>query len=156
MRQQELSAKITICSYDELSEEEKMLVDTAREILRNAYAPYSHFRVGAAVRLADGRIVTGTNQENASYPIGLCAERVALFSAGTSAPEQSVTAIALAAETADGRPIVAPLTPCGACRQVLCETEARYGNRLRVLMCGRDEIYIAESARDLLPLSFSL
>ena len=100
MRQQELSAKITICSYDELSEEEKMLVDTAHEILHNAYAPYSHFRVGAAVRLADGRIVTGTNQENASYPIGLCAERVAL-GAALAAGERKFLAVACVGESAD-------------------------------------------------------
>ena len=81
-RQLHLSAKITVCRYNELTDNEKILVDKARAAVKGAYAPYSGFRVGAAIELADGRIITGSNQENGSYPEGLCAERVALFSAG--------------------------------------------------------------------------
>lgn len=155
MEYMKLSAKITVCRYNELSSDEKFLVDEARAALLTAYAPYSGFRVGAAARLADGRIVRGSNQENASFPAGLCAERTALFSAGTLAPDVPVEAIALAAE-ADGVPTLAPITPCGICRQVMLETENRYKKPLRILMCGRDEVYIASSVRDLLPLAFSL
>ena len=155
MKELDLLTKIIVCSYKELSSEEKNLTDAARRASQNAYAPYSRFRVGAAVLLADGRIVPGCNQENASYPVGLCAERTALFAAGAQYPDVPVKAIALAAESETGTP-AAPVTPCGACRQVLCEVEARYGSPVRVLMCGADEVWTAASARDLLPLSFSL
>ncbi len=155
MKQIDISTKIIVCHYNELSEEEKNLVNIARSMPAKSYAPYSRFRVGAAVLLADGRIITGSNQENASYPNGLCAERVALFSAGATAPDIPAVAIALAAENDKGIPIE-PITPCGACRQVMHETEMRYDTPLRVLMCGCDKIYISESAKVLLPLSFAL
>lgn len=154
-RHLQLSAKITVCSYNELNDREKNLVAAAREARKGAYAPYSKFAVGAAVELADGRIVVGNNQENASSPVGLCAERVALFSAGATAGTVRPVAIALAA-CDKGHEVSTPVTPCGACRQAMCEVEMRYRQPLRVLMCGAEEVYIAESAGDLLPLSFEL
>lgn len=154
-KQLQLSAKITVCRYNELTDSEKKWVDAAREAAKKAYAPYSRFRVGAAVALADGEIITGNNQENDSYPEGLCAERVALFAAGAAAGARPV-AITLAAIAPDGKSPLLPVTPCGGCRQVMREVESRYGAPLRVLMCGAEEIYIAASAGDLLPLSFEL
>lgn len=154
-RHLQLSAKITVCRYNELSDREKKLVTVAREATQGAYAPYSRFAVGAAVALSDGRIIPGSNQENASYPVGLCAERVALFAAGATAGTVPPVAIALAA-CDKGQAVGKPVTPCGACRQVMREVEMRYGQPLRILMCGAEEIYIAESAADLLPLSFEL
>ena len=154
-RQLHLSAMITVCRYNELTDNEKILVDKARAAVKGAYAPYSGFRVGAAIELADGRIITGSNQENGSYPEGLCAERVALFSAGAISHDTPPVLLAIAAEN-NGEEVVSPITPCGACRQVMRETELRYATPLRTLMCGAEDIYIAESAGDLLPLGFEL
>ena len=117
-----------------------------------SYAPYSKFHVGAAALLEDGTIVTGSNQENAAYPSGLCAERVALFHAGHQYPDMPVVALAIAAAT-NGRQVES-ISPCGACRQVLLEAEQRYGKPMKVLLCGTKEVVVAESAESLLPLCF--
>ncbi len=120
---------------------------------KRAYAPYSHFNVGAAVLLDDGTVIEGNNQENIAFPSGLCAERVALFSAGALYPEKPVIAIAIAAiKDGEIQPFIAP---CGACRQVMVETEQRNGLAMRVLLCGMDETILIASANDLLPFSFS-
>ena len=115
-------------------------------------SPYSKFHVGAAALLEDGTIVTGSNQENAAYPSGLCAERVALFHAGHQYPDMPVVALAIAAAT-NGRQVES-ISPCGACRQVLLEAEQRYGKPMKVLLCGTKEVVVAESAELLLPLCF--
>jgi len=138
----------------ELSISERRLFDAALTASKQAYAPYSHFNVGAAVLLHDGTVVVGSNQENLAYPSGLCAERVALFSAGASFPQKPVVAIAvIALKNGEVQPTI---TPCGACRQVMLETELRYGQPLGVMLCGKDETILAASANDLLPLSFSV
>jgi len=136
-----------------LPEEIRRLRDSAVSAAKRAYAPYSQFHVGAAVLLKDGTVVEGNNQENMAYPSGLCAERVALFAAGASFPDQPVEMIAIVA-IKDGvmQPVIAP---CGACRQVMLETEQRYGQPIRILLCGQDETILIASAKDLLPLSFS-
>ena len=141
-------------SWDELSEEEKNLIEAACTATQRSYAPYSHFHVGAAIRLANGVVVTGTNQENAAYPSGLCAERTALFYANSEYPDQAVRAIAISARTEEGF-TEKPITPCGACRQVLLETENRYGAQIRIYLYGTREILVIESAGSLLPLSFN-
>ncbi|MDR2388760.1 MAG: cytidine deaminase [Tannerellaceae bacterium] len=138
----------------ELPDELKELARLSLEATCDAYAPYSKFQVGVAVLLENGVIVTGNNQENIAYPSGLCAERVALFYAGAQYPDVAVRAIAVAAQT--GGEQVEMITPCGACRQVLLETEARYKYPVKILLCGRSQIYIAESAASLLPLSFKM
>ena len=136
-----------------LSLDDRQLCDTAVRAAMRAYAPYSHFHVGAAVSLIDGTIVEGNNQENIAYPSGLCAERVALFSAGASYPEKPVTAIAIVA-IKNGE-VQDTIAPCGGCRQVMLETEQRYENPVRILLCGKEDTIIIQSAKDLLPLSFS-
>lgn len=136
----------------ELSEKENELRLAALAAAGRAYAPYSRFRVGAAARLADGRIVAGNNQENAAYPSGLCAERVALFYAGAQYPGVPVQMLAIVAEDEAG--VKEHISPCGACRQVLLETEQRQGEPLRVLLCGREKAVIFPSAASLLPLCF--
>ena len=141
----------SVC-VEELSEEDKRLRNAAVEAAKDAYAPYSHFFVGAAVLLEDGTIVKGNNQENAAYPSGLCAERVALFSVGASFPDIPVAALAIISMK-DGE-IQSSISPCGACRQVILETEQRYGLPVRILLCGSDETIIISSAKDLLPLCF--
>jgi cytidine deaminase len=137
----------------DMPEEDRPLYDASVSAARRAYAPYSQFHVGAAVLLKDGTVVEGNNQENIAYPSGLCAERVALFTAGASFPEQPVETIAIVAMK-DG--VVLPaIAPCGACRQVMLETEQRYGQPIRILLCGKDETIRIASASDLLPFSFS-
>lgn len=144
--------KIRIYSLAELPEEESRLMEAAIKATGQSYAPYSKFHVGAAALLEDGTIITGSNQENAAYPSGLCAERVALFHAGHQYPDMPVVALAIAAAT-NGRQVES-ISPCGACRQVLLEAEQRYGKPMKVLLCGTKEVVVAESAESLLPLCF--
>ena len=153
MKDLDITAKICICSYEELSPEEKKLIDNAKDACSRAYAPYSRFQVGTAVLLANGKIITGTNQENVAFPSGLCAERTALFYANSQYPNQTVQALAVAAYT-QGDFIDKPISPCGACRQVVLETEMRYKNAIRILLYGKSEIYIIEGISMLLPLAF--
>ena len=143
-------------AIEELDGQDKLLMEAAREATRRSYAPYSRFHVGAAALLENGMMVTGTNQENVASPSGLCAERTTLFYANSQHPEKAVKALAITARTPDGDFVHSPVTPCGACRQVMTETENRYGKPIRILLCGSEEVYIAESARSLLPLSFDL
>lgn len=154
MKEIQLHTRIQVFALHELSEEWQRLVSAARKATTRSYAPYSHFHVGAAALLENGLIVTGSNQENAAYPSGLCAERTALFHANSQYPEQAVCALAIAACREDGREFQAPISPCGACRQVMLETERRFDRPMQVLLCGKEEIYIAESAASLLPLAF--
>lgn len=138
---------------DELSEQQAELVKRATEAAGNAYAPYSFYRVGAALRLENGNIITGNNQENAAYPSGMCAERVALFYAGATFPGMAVTSIAVAAFR-DGKLQDEPVTPCGGCRQVMWEKEWQGKKPLEVILYGASKIHVIGSARHLLPLPF--
>lgn len=152
----ELKQEISIRKYlyEELSDSDKQLIEAAKEATKRSYAPYSHFNVGAAVLLEDGTIVAGANQENAAYPSGLCAERTALFHAGSQYPNKAITTLAIAASNTEGFTEL-PVTPCGACRQVLLETEMRYKRPIRVLMYGTAFVYEILGTKDLLPLSFT-
>ena len=154
MKQINLSTKITVYSYDECTEIEKKLIDAAKDATSNAYAPYSNFSVGAALLLENGQIITGSNQENAAYPSGLCAERTAVFYANAKFPDQKVEALAIAAFY--NGDFTADLTsPCGSCRQVFLEVESRYESDVRILMYNRkNEVFVAESMRSLMPLNF--
>lgn len=145
----------TQCTYDELAEQDRQLIDAAKDATERSYAPYSLFRVGAAVRLDDGTIVTGTNQENVAYPSGLCAERTALFYAASAHPDKAVVALAIAACGKEGF-TRRPISPCGACRQVMLEMEKRHRQSMRVVLYGVEDVYIIEGGADeLLPLSFA-
>ena len=149
-----LQTKVTVCTFDELTAHDRELVDAARKATANSYAIYSGFNVGAAVRLADGTIVTGTNQENAAYPSGMCAERTTLFYAGSQHPGKAVVALAIAARTTQGE-VEKPIPPCGACRQVMLETEKRFNTPMRIILYGAQECHIVEDGvKALLPLSF--
>ena len=139
-------------SLSDFSAEETRLRRAAVEAAGRAYAPYSGFQVGAAALLAGGGIVTGNNQENAAYPSGLCAERVALFYAGATYPRVAVRKLAIVAQ--DGAGIRERISPCGACRQVLLETEQRQGEPIEVWLCGREKAIVFPSAASLLPLCF--
>lgn len=150
-----LNTVVKVCSYDELTPLDRDLTDAAREAAKKSYAPYSHFNVGAAVRLEGGELVSGSNQENAAYPSGLCAERTTLFWAGAQHPDKAVEAMAIAARTENGE-VERPISPCGACRQVMLETEVRFSRPMRIILYGAQECYIIEGGtKELMPLSFS-
>ncbi len=153
MKEVIIDTKIQVCSYEELSQAEKDLVSAAKEATNRSYAPYSKFRVGAALLLANGEIVTGNNQENAAYPSGLCAERVTLMYANSQYPHVPVVTMALAAQNDMGF-TTNEVSPCGACRQVILESELRHDQPIRILMYGTDHIYIVDSIKALLPLCF--
>lgn len=154
MKEMILQTKVKVCTADELSEHDKEVVDAARKATANSYAVYSGFNVGAAVRLQGGVIVTGTNQENAAYPSGLCAERTTLFWANSQYPDKAVEVLAIAARTEHGE-LERPIPPCGACRQVILETEKRFNTPVRIILYGAKECYVVEDGiKALLPLSF--
>lgn len=154
MKELTLTIPIRVFSYEELDEADRHLIDTAREATRRSYSPYSRFAVGAALRLIDGTIVSGSNQENAASPSGLCAERTTLFYANSRYPDQAVDTLAIAARNERGEFLSDPISPCGACRQVMVETEKRYNHPMRILLYGTGGIYEIRGVGGLLPLSF--
>ena len=155
MKELEIKSTIKVCQMEELTDEERHLVELAIEATSCSYAPYSHFRVGAAVRLTDGTEVIGCNQENAAYPSGLCAERTALFAAGAQYPDVPVEMLAIAARGTDGQLTEEPTGPCGSCRQVIIESETRSHRRMRILLYGSKYVYVIDGIGQLMPLSFT-
>lgn len=142
-------------SIDDLNEEDAWLLQEAREVTEHAYAPYSHFQVGAIAKMANGEIVAGSNQENASFPVGLCAERVLLASASSLYPKVPIESIAISYRSANGASDH-PITPCGICRQALQEFRNRVSHPIRLILGGLEgKIFIIPDAAVLLPLGFS-
>lgn len=142
-------------SIKDMTKKDAALLLEAQKMVKSAYAPYSEFHVGAAILLENGKIVTGNNQENAAYPSGLCAERVAIFYAGAQYPNVKVKTIAISVKSKN-IVIKEPLSPCGGCRQVIAEYENKFGEPIRIIMMGeKGPIYIAKSIESLLPLMFS-
>jgi len=147
---------ISYSSYktlDELEAKDRILAQAAIDAMNGAYAPYSHFHVGASVRLSNGEIVIGANQENAAFPSGLCAERTAMFSAGARFPQEDICSIALVGGF-DGNITEHPATPCGACRQVMAQYQSKSGKPISVIMIGKEEILKFEKVDDILPFIF--
>ena len=140
-------------SLDQLGPDDRQLADAAIEAVSRSYAPYSNFNVGAAVMFEDGEIIKGANQENAAYPSGLCAERTALFYAGASRPDKPMAALAIVAGQ-DGEICKRPVTPCGACRQVMIQYQIKSGRPMKVLLVGSESIWEFEKVEDLLPFVF--
>ena len=138
----------------ELEKDDRDLLEAAIEISSDAYAPYSGFMVGAALRLETGMVLKGTNVENAAFPSGICAERNVLSTASSNFPGIRPVAIAVAARSSKGL-TAEPVSPCGNCRQVLSEEEFRHGKGIRLILGGSSKIRVLESAADLLPLQFS-
>jgi cytidine deaminase len=139
---------------EELDSGDRELILAAKETALNAYAPYSKFRVGAAVRLKSGRIVCGANVENAAFPSGICAERSALSNSISNHNNDKPETIAIAAMTDNG-PTENPPSPCGNCRQVIAEEELRTGNKIRIILSGKNKTIVIESINCLLPLQFN-
>jgi cytidine deaminase len=141
-------------SVGDLAPGDIALIEKAKLLAKSAYAPYSKFRVSAVACMSDGSFIEGTNQENASYPIGLCAERVLLAAASSIAPGLSITTMAITYQS-DEVDTTAPIAPCGICRQSLLEFESRFGNSMRILLTGTEGlVYEFDSVSALLPLGF--
>ena len=138
----------------EMDESERMLIESASEAAGKAYAPYSHFMVGAAILLDDGTIVKGANVENAAFPSGSCAERTALSYAVSNYPDRWAVAIAITA-LSKGIMTSEPVPPCGNCRQMLLEEELRLGKPVKVIIAGKERIYVMQSSESLMPLHFN-
>ena len=161
MKELEIKALIRECTLDELGENDRNLVELAKEATRRAYAPFSKYHVGAALLLDNGKIVEGSNQENAAYPSGLCAERTAIFYASSANPGMAAKKIAIAAWMDPGKDKdweegfqKNPVAPCGGCRQALIEYEHLYGP-IEVILYGKEKTYILPSVASLLPLAFT-
>ena len=150
----EISYKV-FDDINELTKEDAWLLNEAREVTKQAYAPYSNFYVGASAKLVNGEIVAGTNQENASYPVGLCAERVLLASASTLYPEIPVETMAISYYSGNGNSNQ-PIAPCGMCRQALVEYESRTAKPIRLILSGQQgKIIIVKTVSSLLPFAFT-
>lgn len=161
MRTIEISTPIQELTFEELNDIDKELVKQAKEATFRSYVPYSKFHVGAAILLGNGKIVAGSNQENAAYPTGLCAERTAAFYASSANPGESFKKIAIAARNETDKKEdwekgfqAFPISPCGGCRQALLEYENLYGD-IEVILYGREKIYIVPNIKALLPLGFT-
>ncbi|MBP4141406.1 cytidine deaminase [Flavobacterium sp. P4023] len=141
-------------NVQELPNEIQDLMAQAIEVRKNAYAPYSNFRVGVAILLDNGKTVLGSNQENAAYPSGLCAERVAIFYAGAVYPDAKILKMAITAAS-DTNQTKAPIPPCGSCRQSIAEYEIRQETPIEIYFMGEiGSIYKSESLKNLLPFMF--
>ena len=148
------SALFVFESIDALDSVSKDLMLKAVEVRKNAYAPYSKFQVGAAILLANQGIVIGSNQENAAYPSGLCAERVAIFQAGALYPNVEILKIAITA-TSLNNPVLSPIPPCGACRQSMAEYEIKQEKPIQIYFMGENgEVHLSSSLKNLLPFGF--
>jgi len=155
MKEITVTSKINVFeSIQELPQIEQNLIRKAIEARKNAYAPYSKFRVGAAILLDNGEIIIGSNQENAAYPSGLCAERVAIFQAGTVYPEANILKMVITA-TSDIDETSSPVPPCGACRQSIAEYEIRQNSPIEIYYMGATgDIHHSSSLKNLLPFMF--
>ncbi len=155
MKDLQINPIIKEAQFDELNDEERQLIELAIEGTSRSYAPHSNFHVGAAIQLKNGVKIIGCNQENAAFPAGICAERSAIFAAGAQYPDQPVIMLAITARGRDGELIEEPASPCGTCRQVLIETETRFNQSIRILLYGRNRVYVMDGIKQLMPLSFT-
>jgi cytidine deaminase len=155
MKKEEINFTVSVYdSSDELREDDAFLLSKARAVTAFAYAPYSNFQVGAIAQMANGETVTGTNQENASYPAGICAERVLLSSASSQFPGVAIKTIAISYNNQKGKSD-RPVSPCGICRQSLVEFEQRFKQPIRIILSGMEgKVQVIENAVSLLPLVF--
>ena len=153
MKELKIQASMFFCQPEELDENEQRLIELAKQATYNSYTPYSHFNVGAAIRLENGQEIIGANQENAAFPVTLCAERTAIFAAQAQHPDQPIVALAIAARNEKGF-VEEPASPCGSCRQVILEIEQRYKRNMKIYLYGTRGVYVINSVKDILPLYF--
>lgn len=155
MEKKEITLVYETLRPEELSKTDTLLTDTAREATFRSYAPYSRFSVGAAILLDNGEIIPGSNQENAAFPSGTCAERSACFYAHARYPDARFLKVAIAARAADGEFTAVPTAPCGSCRQALLEYETLAGAPVELLLVGKEVIYRLPSIASTLPFAFT-
>ncbi len=155
MKKIKLQAEIEVASdISELNSTDAMLLLRAKEVAKDAYAPYSNFKVGSAVLLENGVVVIGNNQENAAFPVTICGERNAIFSAAAQYPDIPIKTVSITVISAKGN-VDNPVPPCGSCRQVIYEMETRHNNNIRIILQGDSgDIYLINSVKDILPLLF--
>ncbi|MEZ4949584.1 MAG: cytidine deaminase [Saprospiraceae bacterium] len=154
MQKEILISFTEVISQDELSKKQQILIEAAKKAMETAYAPYSEFKVGAALELLNGEIITGSNMENASYPLCICAEHVAISRAHASFPEQAIQKIAIVAK-GNKHFSETPVPPCGACRQIIVEAETRFETQMEVILQSNSgKTWIFASGKSLLPFSF--
>jgi cytidine deaminase len=155
MKKIKLQAEIKVASdISELNSTDTMLLLRAKEVAKDAYAPYSNFKVGSALILENGVVVIGNNQENAAFPVTICGERNAIFSAAAQYPDIAINTIAITIISSKGN-VDNPVPPCGSCRQVIYEMETRHNNNIRIILQGDSgDIYLINSVKDILPLLF--
>jgi len=156
MKERELKFTLRVfTSLSELLTEDAALLSASKNALKDSYSPYSNFKVAATVLLQNGEIVTGTNQENAAFPVGICAEGTALSAASALYPNVGIKKIAITAKSGT-HVLNHPVAPCGVCRQRLLEYETRFNSKIEILLMGEEgEIYSVSSVKDILPLNFS-
>lgn len=155
MEKRNITVNYEAIPMNELSEADRLLVDTAREATYRSYAPYSRFSVGAAILLDNGEIIPGSNQENAAFSSGTCAERSACFYAHARFPQSKFRKVAIAARGTDGEFLGSPISPCGSCRQALLEYETLAGGPVELLLAGKDTVYRLPSIASTLPFAFT-
>jgi cytidine deaminase len=155
MKQIAITTPISVYERAELSADDAAFVKEACDATYRSYAPYSKFCVGAAIVLDNGKVVTGSNQENAAFPSGTCAERTACYYAGAQYPKAKFVKIVIAARGEDGEFVASPISPCGACRQALLEYETLAGHDVQVMLVSRTQVYVVQSVKALLPLAFT-
>lgn len=153
MEKLHIGLDVCVCAAEELGDSQRKLVELSRAACSGSYSPYSGFAVGAAVELDNGETFCANNQENAAYPSGLCAERNVLFYAKASCPDASVIRMVLSARK-DGEATPKPVSPCGACRQVMLEVANRQLVPMEIILAGKEETYVISDAKELLPLRF--
>lgn len=154
MEEKSYTIPFQICQVDELDKEDRLAIEEAIRQLSLSYSPYSHFQVGAGITLEDGSVMGGSNQENASYPLCMCAERVALYHLSASKPGSKIKTLAITAQNHDGL-IERAVFPCGACRQVILEYERRQNSSIKILIYTRSgQTYIVQGATAILPFAF--
>ena len=156
MKERELKFTIRVFeSVKELTAEDASLLAASKSALKDSYSPYSNFKVAATVLLANGQMVTGTNQENASFPVGICAEGTALSAASALYPDVAIKKIAITVKSGT-HVLNHPVAPCGVCRQRLLEYETRFNNNIEIVLMGEEgEVYSVRTVKDILPLNFS-
>jgi len=155
MKTLEIAAKIQILDESELTLEQKNVVEAAKNATLRSYSPYSHYKVGAACLLDNGEIVSGSNQENAAYPSGICAERTAVFYAQSKYPNAKILKLCIVGKNASGFFSKSVCSPCGACRQVILEAEYRCGTPIEIILPSQQGIYVINGISTLLPLGFT-
>ncbi len=155
MKTYDIVSHVKVFEWEELPQEDRELVDLARQATERSYAPYSEFHVGAALLTDKGHRIVGCNQENPASPSSLCAERSAIFAAGAQYPDEAPIALAIAAQT-KGAFTSEPIVPCGACRQVISGVRQRYGKPIRILLYGTKGVHVVDDIEALLPLQFEL